>query len=249
MSNVPNHQKGQSLFHQTALNADEDELVNQSEIALVHWSPFVSLTTFAQTALIGQEVCQEISQLPTYWGYFLWNVCLILIFTSKRLRGFPHCAPEPTSKLQDKSEIYGTKLCVAQGDTPTMQWHQCCVHRHLGLWVLALWGYFVNCWKEMWHEPAEAADRWGFEYDMTRCSFSTGAGLELTGVSVSSFVSPHSASRVILQRRSRTVGTCPRQCAVSGKVEKQKLSVLLPSGCRCRSLVTDTFRWLSHWEA
>lgn len=34
MSNVLNHEKGQSLFHQTPVNADEDSLVNQSEIAL-----------------------------------------------------------------------------------------------------------------------------------------------------------------------------------------------------------------------
>lgn len=75
MSNVPNQKKGQSLFHQTPLNADEEKLVNQSEIVLgcaPALKPFCFSDNFSQTALIGQEVCQETSQPPChFWGYFL----------------------------------------------------------------------------------------------------------------------------------------------------------------------------------
>lgn len=64
MSNVPNQQKGQSLFPQTPLNADEEKLANQSEIVQQNSTlkPFCFSDNCTSTALIGQEVCQETSQ-------------------------------------------------------------------------------------------------------------------------------------------------------------------------------------------
>lgn len=66
--------------------------------------------------------------------------------------------------------------------------YQCCVYGELGLWVLALGGYFVIWWKETWSEPTEAADRWDFEYDMTQSSSSGGA--KFTNIFMSSYHFP-----------------------------------------------------------
>lgn len=138
MSNVPNHQKGQSFFHQTPLNADEDELVNQSEIApscTPKLKPFCFPDNFTQTALIGQEVCQEISQPPCHLLGIFPLKCLVNFDTrikkAQRL-STPHTRTNIPAPGYCKSEICGTELCVAQRNAPR-QWHRCCVHRHLGL--------------------------------------------------------------------------------------------------------------------
>lgn len=114
MSNVPNQQEGQSVFHQTPLNADEDELVNQSEIApsfTPALKPFCFPGNFTQSALIGREVRQETSQ-PLCHLFRIFPLKCLFNFDIhiKSPRGFPHYMPEPASQVQEKSEICGTKL-------------------------------------------------------------------------------------------------------------------------------------------
>lgn len=112
--------------------------------ALLHWS---FSNNFTQTALIGQEVCQETSQPPRPLFHVLPLKCLFNFDSHiKILRGVPHYTLEPT-QLQDKSD---TVYAVPSSEwlkeilDPTMQWYQRCVNRQLALWLFAQWGYFAE---------------------------------------------------------------------------------------------------------
>lgn len=88
MTNVPSQQEGQSIFHQTPLNADEDKLENQSEIALsctAALKPFCFSDNFLlrQHWLDKKWARKQLNPHVTYSGYFLCSVSLILIFASK----------------------------------------------------------------------------------------------------------------------------------------------------------------------
>lgn len=105
-------------------------------------------------------------------------------------------------------EVCGTKLCVAQGSTLLdIQWCQCCED-------------VVRVFAEK------------------RCRLLTDETLNTTWHRAvfprPATISLPPASRLPPHRRFCAVAMCPRQCAVSGKVKKQKLSVLLPSRCTCQ---------------
>lgn len=82
--------------------------------------------------------------------------------------------------------------------------------------VCALSSATVSHCGEMRHEPSKAADRWDFKYDPTFLQSSQAFKLILVRLHCVRFGVLH----------SRHV---PRQCAVSGWVKKQKLSVLPPT--------------------
>lgn len=137
-NHVPNQQPGQALFHRTPLHADEVELVDQSEIAprcTPALKTFISPpTTFLRQHWLDQKCARKhLNPCVTYIReYFLFNVCLILILTSKGLRGFPHYAPESTWPLRRYA------LC---GSRKHFTWHSM---------VPMLWGRCESvCWEEM----------------------------------------------------------------------------------------------------
>lgn len=53
------------------------------DAALLHWSPFVSLTTLLRQHWLDNKCARKhLNPHVACWGSFLWNVCLVLIFTS-----------------------------------------------------------------------------------------------------------------------------------------------------------------------
>lgn len=113
--------KGQSAFHQTPLNDDEDELVNRSGNA-PSCTPalkpsFCFSDDFPQTPLIGEEVRQETSQPPCHL-FSTFPLKCQLNFDIHIKRGFLDTVspPGPTSRVRDESEICGTIFFVAQGN-------------------------------------------------------------------------------------------------------------------------------------
>ena len=113
-------------------------------VVLGPWSSAVSLQQLDSDSR-KTRARKHLNPWATYSAHFLWNVSLILTFASKDTA----LTPEPTSYVQDKSEVCVTKLSVALGnteaDSPLVQR---CVYRQSGLWVLALQGCFVICWIE-----------------------------------------------------------------------------------------------------
>lgn len=203
---------------------------------LLHWSPFVSPTSLHRQHWLDKKCARKhLNPYVPYMGYFLWNVCLILIFTSKDSEAF-----HTTHQNQHHSSRISQRYAV-----PSSVW----LEETLELTFLPCNGtnvVFTDSWAcEYW--PCEgilsSAER--------RCGTSQLRPLmdetlnttwqravspmepNLPTYSCPATISLRSALCVILHWRSCTVGMCPWQCAVSGKVEKQKLSVLLPSGCRC----------------
>lgn len=109
---------------------------------------------------------------------------------------------------QNQHDHSGGMLCVAQGSTLLdIQWCQCCED-------------VVRVFAEK------------------RCRLLTDETLNTTWHRAvfpqPATISLPPASRLPPHRRFCAVAMCPRQCAVSGKVKKQKLSVLLPSRCTCQ---------------
>lgn len=114
-------------------------------------------------------------------------------------------------------------------------------HLPKGEVVEARWGWWMRL--SIWHDTAQQFHWVSQSHNYLPIHFQVPLWLAL-------LLLLRSTRRAVgLHWRSCTVGMCPQHCAVSTKVKKQKQSVLAHPGCRWQSLVTDTFRWCSHWEA
>lgn len=255
MSNVPNQQKGQSLFHQTPLKTDEDKLVNQSEIAPC-CTPALKplLSPWQLYSVLIEWMCQEISQ-PSCHLFRIFPLKCQFNFDVhiKQLRGFPHYALEPTSHLQDMPEMCCTKALWGSGKQ--WSWHSyqamvpvLCLQK---AWACEYWpweGILSSAERRRGTSQIKAADRWDFQYDSTQSdSFTTGASLIFTNVnSHYHFPTPcivcdttlevlHSVHVPLAMCRVRETGETEAKCFGSLRLQMPKsrdwhFTVVLPLG-------------------
>lgn len=182
-------------------------------------------------------------------GYFLRNVGLILIFTSKGSEAF-HTTHQNQHHSSRISRRYAVPSAVRLREALELPPCSGTNVVRTDSWACEYWpceGILSSA--ERRRGTSQLRPLTDETLNMIRHRAASPTEPNLSTHSRPATISLRGALRVILHWRSCTMGMCPWRCAVSGKVEKQKLSVLLPPGCRCQSLVTDTFRWCSHREA